>query len=123
MGISPEALARRSARRPWTTVGIWILVLAIAFVLVASFLDGALTTQFTFTNTPESQRGVDLMQELRGIPISTNEVIIVQSDRLTVDDDAFEEFAADLYSDIAALGDEIIRKGTFVNYYQLKAAG
>ena len=123
MGISPEALARRSARRPWTTVGIWILVLAIAFVLVASFLDGALTTQFTFTNTPESQRGVDLMQELRGVPISTNEVIIVQSDRLTVDDDAFEEFAADLYSDIAALGDDIIRKGTFVNYYQLKAAG
>ena len=123
MGISPEALARRSARRPWTTVGIWILVLAIAFVLVASFWDGALTTQFTFTNTPESQRGVDLMQELRGVPISTNEVIIVQSDRLTVDDDAFEEFAADLYSDIAALGDDIIRKGTFVNYYQLKAAG
>ena len=111
LGISPEALARRSARRPWTTVGIWILALVIAFILVASLLDDALTTQFVFTNTPESQRGVDLMAELRGVPISTNEVIIVQSDRLKVNDPAFEEFAADLYSDIAALGDDIIREG------------
>ncbi len=90
--LSPEPLARRSARRPWTTIGVWAVVLVIAVVLIGTLCNDALTTNFAFTNTPESQRGVDLLEDLRGVPNSTNEVVIVQSDTLTVDDTEFQEF-------------------------------
>ena len=113
--IPTEALARGSARRPWTVIGLWVLALVIAGALVATLLNDALTTQFVFTNTPESQRGVDLMEELRGLPISTNEVVIVQSDTLTVDDPAFQQFVVGLFEKVGALGPEIIREGTFIN--------
>ena len=36
--LSPEALARRSAGRPWTTIGIWVLVMIIAIALIASLV-------------------------------------------------------------------------------------
>ena len=34
-GLSPESLARRSARRPWTTIGLWGLAMLIALGLIA----------------------------------------------------------------------------------------
>ncbi|PKB82353.1 MAG: hypothetical protein BZY88_04565 [SAR202 cluster bacterium Io17-Chloro-G9] len=58
--ISPEGLARRSARRPWITVGIWVAVLVVAFLLVGSLLEDGLTTKFVFTGSPEAQRGLEL---------------------------------------------------------------
>ncbi len=64
---------------------------------------------------------MDLIVELRGLPFSTNEVLIVQSDTLTVDDPAFQEFVEAFYGKVAALGPEIIREGTFINYYQTGA--
>ena len=58
------------------------------------------------------------MNELRGLPLSTNEVVIVQSDTFAVDDDEFEAFVTDLHGKLAALGPEIIRLNTLTNYYQ-----
>ena len=116
--IPSEALARRSARRPWTIIGIWALVFAAGIALVFTLLDDGLTTEFVFTNTPESQRGVDLLEDrLRG-PTSTNEVVVVQSDTLTVDDPAFEQFVLGLFGKIEALGPEVIRGNTLDNYYK-----
>lgn len=127
--LSTESLARGSARRPWLTIGSWVLVLIIALALVSTLLADALTTEFTFTTTPESKRGADLIEELRGLPFSTNEVVIVQSDSLTVDDPAFEEFVTDIYGKLLALEAEelstietrVIREGTLINYYQTRA--
>ena len=73
--VSPERIARQCARRPWTVIGLWVVPLVLAVVSMATLLDSALTTRFVFINTPESQRGVDLMEKLRGFPISTNEVV------------------------------------------------
>ena len=32
-GLSTEAFARRSARRPWITIGLWVVTLVAAFML------------------------------------------------------------------------------------------
>ena len=117
-GLSTEAFARRSARRPWITIGLWVVTLVAAFMLVGNLLEDGLTTEFVFVSTPEPEKGVQLIEELRGLPISTNEVVIVQSDRFTVDDEEFEAFVTDLYGELAALGPEIIRLDTFTNFYQ-----
>ena len=115
--ITPASLSRSSAEHPLRTVLIWIVTLALGIFLVATMLGDVLTTKFEFTNTPEAQRGVDLLEDLRGDPPSTNEVVIVRSSDLTVDDEAFREFTEGLYADIEALGPDVIREGTFENFY------
>ena len=97
------------------------MVLAVAVALVVSLLEDALTTQFGFINTPESQRGVDLIEELRGQPRSTNEVIIVRSETLSVDDPEFRQLVESLYADLEALGADVIRTETLISYYRLPA--
>ena len=97
---------------------LWIATLALAIFLGQTLLESALTTEFVFTNTPESQRGVDLIEELRGEAISTNEVVIVRSDTFTVDDAEFQAEVEALYGDIAALGSDVIRPGSFTNFYR-----
>ena len=80
--LATQALARRSAQRPCTTVLTWAALIVVAGLLTATLFSDAITTAFTFTNTPEAQRGVDLLEELRGQPLSTNEVVIIRSDNL-----------------------------------------
>ena len=121
--LSTRSIARKTAERPKTTILVWLAAVAIAFYLIGTLLDEALTTEFVFTNTPESQRGVDLIEELRGEPISTTEVVIVRSDTLVVDDAEFRTEVVSLFDEISALGPEIIREGTFVNYYQTEIPG
>lgn len=125
--LSTEALSRYSARRPWRVVVLWVLTLVVAVFLISSFLSDALTTQFVFTSTPESQRGLDLIEELRGFPNSTNEVVIVHSKTgLTVDDPAFQEVVEGITKDLRELkvkGTElrVIRQGTLTSYYETEA--
>ena len=116
--LSTEGLARASGRRPWITIGIWVLVFVIALVLVGSLLEDGLTTEFNPTNNPESKRGDDLLEErLRG-PTGTNEIVIIQSDTFDIDDAEFERFVTDLSGKIAELGPDIIRVDTLANFYQ-----
>ena len=92
------------------------MLLAVSIAIMSTLLASALTTQFVFTNTPEAQRGVDLIEEMRGLPISTNEVVIVRSETMTIDDPAFEQAVTDLTSRLQALGPDIIRLETLVDY-------
>ena len=118
--ISPEPIARLSARRPWIIIGLWVVLLVIGIGLRATLFEDGVTAEFDFTNEPESKRGDNLLEEkLRG-PKGTREVVIVQSDTLTVDDPAFQAFVVSLNDDLVALGPEIIKKGTLSNYYQGK---
>jgi uncharacterized membrane protein YdfJ with MMPL/SSD domain len=121
--LSTEALARGSAGRPWTIVFVWLITLLVGFGLVSTLLDKALTSQFVFTNTPESQRGLDLIEELRGEPRSTNEVVIVRSDGMTVDSAAYREFVEGVQSDLTALQPDVIRQGTISGYYPDRVGG
>jgi RND superfamily putative drug exporter len=118
MRLSPERLARASAQRPWLTVLLWVVSLIIAFGLVGSLLDKALTSQFVFTNTPESQRGLDLIEVLRGEPRSTNEAIIVRSEGQDVDSEAFQDVLRGLQDELEALQPDVIRPGTLSSYHR-----
>jgi len=114
--LSTEALARASARRPWTVVAVWAVVLVASLFLIFSLLDSALTQEQEFTNNPESKRADQLLEErLRG-PEKVNEIVIVRSSQHTVDDPEFESQVERIYADVSGLGPEIIEGGT--NYYQ-----
>jgi len=114
--LSTEGLARVSARRPWTIVGIWVVVIVASMAAIGVLLSGALTTDVSLTNGPESQRAEGLLKDhLRG-PEPTNEVVIVRSDSATVDDPQFREVVEGVYGKISALGTGIVAKGT--NFYQ-----
>ena len=104
MRMNPESLARASARRPWVTVGLWLVLLGSAGFVTSQLLGDALTTDFDFTNEPESVRAENLIEEkLRG-PATLNETFIVQSEDLTVDDPAFQAEVDELHLDISRLG-------------------
>ena len=65
--LSSESLARMSARHPWRVIAAWAAVLAIAFLIISTLLEDALTTEFGFSNEPESERADKLLEErLRG---------------------------------------------------------
>ena len=115
--LSPERITRLTARRPWVTIGLWVALVVIALFLVATLLSDGITTKFDFTNVPESKRADNLLEEKLHRPKGTNEVVIIQSDTLTVNDPEFAQFAEGLFAKIAALGPEVIREGTLTSYY------
>ena len=61
MKVNPESLARASSHRPWRVVVIWGLVIVLAVAASAAFLSDALTTDFDFTDNPESKRAQQLL--------------------------------------------------------------
>jgi len=114
--ISTEGLARASARHPWLVIGAWIGVFITSIALIGTLLSDALTTEVAFTNNPESKRAENVLEDrLRG-PRPANEVVIVQSGELTVDDPQFQSFVESVYGDVTALEPDIVAGGT--NFYQ-----
>ena len=116
LNLSTQALARGSASKPWVTVAAWVAAFVLAIALIITLLADGLTTDFGFTNNPESQRADTLLEErLRG-PKRANEIVIVRSDTLTVDDPAFQAKVEALYDQFNALGSDIIAAST--HFYQ-----
>ncbi|MCI0816453.1 MAG: MMPL family transporter [Chloroflexi bacterium] len=116
--LSTRGLASASARHPWRTVLVWVGIIAVAIGLNGAFLQDGLTTEFAFSNDPESSRGARLLEDrLRG-PRPINEIIIVRSNELTVDDGLFEATVTGLFEDVMALGPDVVEGG--VNYYQFR---
>ena len=115
--LSTQALAKASATHPWRTVGIWVAMLAAAMVLNITMLSDTLTTEFGFSNDPDSLHASALLENrLRG-PRLLNEIIVVQSvdAGVTVEDPEFKEVVERLHADLMALGPEVIAGG--VSYY------
>jgi RND superfamily putative drug exporter len=95
-------IARASGRHPWRVVGAWAVAFVLAFVVIAGF-PSELTTDFEITNNPESERAEWLLEErmtFHGEP-GPDELVVVASDTVTVDDAAFR---AEVDSLVAALG-------------------
>ena len=113
-----RSLARICARRPWVTVGVWIVLVAIALVLIRALLGSATTTDFRLADRYESERAAALLEDrLRG-PKPLSELIIVQSPSLTVDDPAFQEKVEAIHAQIMALGPQTVQLGQ--HYYLTK---
>ena len=122
-----ESLARISARRPWLTIGVWLVVLVIALALIQNLLGSATTTDFRLAGRYESERAATLLEEkLRG-PEKLAEIVIVQSPSLTVDDEAFRAKVEALHEDIVSLGPGTISGGIsgqpLFHYYHAIDAG
>ena len=91
-------------------------VLVGAIVLTGTLLGGALTTEGTLTNNPESVRAEELLRERLGESDNTiGEIAVVRSATLTVDDPAYRRYVEQLFAGLTALGDDIIAGGR--HYY------
>ncbi len=107
MALSTEALATLSARHPWRIIALWVAALVGSIAVIVTLLSGAVTTENGQTNGPDSERGDEILESWRG-PTHSNEIIIVQSETLTVDDAAFEARVRDITGRVNGLGQEIV---------------
>ncbi|MDD5093278.1 MAG: MMPL family transporter [Dehalococcoidia bacterium] len=115
LSLPTESLARSCANHPWLTIGIWVGVLLISLGLISAFLGDATTSEIRFTGNPESKRASELLEQRLTGERKANEVVIITSKTLTVDDAAFREEVQQLYGEIMALGPDVISRG--LNYY------
>ena len=113
-----QLLARFSARRPIVTIGAWIVLVVIALAIIGQLLASATTTELKLSGGFESAKAVAALERLRGGPEPISEVIVIQSETLTVDDPAFAAKVNSVLQEIVGLGDEIVGEGA-VNYYML----
>src|SRR4029450_11107610 len=84
MKLSPQGVARWSAKRRLAVVGIWFVVFLAGGLLTSRYLSGALTTQAQFTNNPDSKQAQTLLEQRLSGPRRSNEGGIVRSDSTTV---------------------------------------
>ncbi len=107
MTIGTQALARASARRPWTTVAVWAVLLATAGLLTTLLLGGALTTEITFTDEPEAARAAALIEEIRGDAADT-EFVVVEADGVSADHPEYAAYVGAVQATVADLGPEVV---------------
>jgi RND superfamily putative drug exporter len=117
---STSDLARISAAHPWRVLAVWILALVLA-VATMGVLGDSTTTEMRFTNNPEAQQGMDIL-ERAGLDDNnpTDETVIVQAKIATVDDPAYREHVQQVTADLRALKGVVV-PDTVVNYYELSA--
>ena len=100
-----ERLARWSSEHAWRVVLIWMVAVVLSVGVVAAFLGDVLTTEGELTNDPESYRAERILDER--LPPSedfVNEIVLVRSDRLTVDDPEFRQKVEEVDAAIEATG-------------------
>ncbi|MEE8406331.1 MAG: MMPL family transporter, partial [Acidimicrobiia bacterium] len=101
MAIGPETLAKSSARRPWRTISVWVVLLITAVVLSSQLLGDALTTSVTFTNEEESVQALELIEEVRGAEVDT-EFVVITSEAATVSDPEYVAYVTEVQTALAA---------------------
>jgi putative drug exporter of the RND superfamily len=110
MRLSPQSVARWSARRRFTVIGVWVVLFLVGGLLTSMYLSGALTTQAQFTNNPDSKQAQTLLEQRLSGPRRSNEVVIVRSDSKTVSDPQFKAYVARLKGDLDALKPAVVQE-------------
>ena len=110
--LSPQRLTAASSCRPWLVVTVWLVALATSVSLSGALLSDALTTDMSFTNSPDAKRAEKLVEDrLRG-PVPNQELVVVRSSSLTVDDRRFRDHVGRLQAGVASLGPSVVRGTT-----------
>src|SRR6266498_3760913 len=112
MRLSPQGVARWSARRRLTVIGIWVGLVVVGGLLTSRYLGGALTTQAEFTDNPDSKQAQTLLEQRLWGPRRSNEVVIVRSESQTVSDPQFKAYVARLKADLDALKPGVVQATT-----------
>ena len=117
-----ESLARISSRRPWVTIGVWLLLVVVALGIVGQLLPTATTTELRIIPRFGEVGSVTVSELLEGSPIEPPpaEIVIVHSESLTVDDAAFRVKVEEVTGKLRELEPDVIQAGT--NYYEVLAA-
>jgi RND superfamily putative drug exporter len=115
INLGTESLARAAARRPWLTVAVWCVALVGAFLLISTLLNSALTKDNNMTNHPESMQANAILDERMGKSDTIQEMVILQSATLTVDDHQFKATTEELFRRLTTLDKNVVLGG--VNYY------
>ena len=108
-----ERLAQLSVRRPWVTIGLWLLLALAAGSVGQRLLPTALTTELRFISTfdeIETQRADRLLAQSQLTPPLT-EAVLVQSETLTVEDPAFRSKVDELTGALTGLGPDVVVGG------------
>jgi uncharacterized membrane protein YdfJ with MMPL/SSD domain len=90
-------LARACSLRPWRTIGAWLVAVVAAGAALALLL-GELTTEGHPTNNPDSQRAASAVASAFPPRPGSNvtDIVIVRSERYTIDSEPFETFVRQL---------------------------
>ena len=110
-----QSLARISARRPLAMILVWVVLVLVAGAVVSGLLGTATTTELRLSGGFESEQAAATVERLRGGPEPVTEVVIVQSDTLTVDDPAFAAKVQSVFEELSALGEDTVSQ--VVTYY------
>ena len=115
MGVT-ERLAKASARRRWTVVGVWMLAVLASAAAIAGLLGSALTSDDDFTGQPEAQRAEQALHRAfppvkRDQGFRVDESVIVSSAAMTADDERFEARVSSLAADLRRAGAGEVRAG------------
>ena len=112
--LSPESLASACSTRPLIVVAMWLGLAVLSVLIAGALLDSATTTELRLTGNVESERAKRLLEDRLGSRQIT-EIVVIQSDSLTVDDPVFQEMAESIFASLVALGPETVTGG--LNYY------
>src|SRR5918996_1186493 len=106
MKLTTGSLARASSRRPWTILGLWVVLIALAGALSSVWLSDALTTDVNFTNEPEAKRALELVEDRFGRE-GVSEIFIMRGEEATVEDESFRSYAAGVQAEVATLNGDV----------------
>jgi len=115
LGMTGRA-ARSCAAHPWRTVAVWVALAVVSLGITSAFLSSSLTTESTFTGTPESQRAIDLIEQRLGRKEPVRDVVIVQSAAQTVDQAGFRRRVDAIRARLLAAAPSVVRIGP--TYYR-----
>ncbi|HET9661011.1 MAG TPA: MMPL family transporter [Thermomicrobiales bacterium] len=115
---STSKLSAISARHPWRTLGIWVVLLVLGAMAAGMFLSDGLTTKIEMLNNPESTQGTDLLDARMGDTSPLTETIVLTSGSLTVDEPEFKQVADGVFAELAKMPELVDQDpAKTVNYY------
>ena len=102
--LSPTRLAAYATRRPGRVLTAWGVAVLVSFGVTGALLGGALTSDQSLTNNPESDQAQRLIDARMPDRRQVDEVIVVRSEQLRATDPAFVARVRALTADVRAAG-------------------